>query len=99
MTSSIIGTARKAAGGPTEKCLGHMTKVPYTQPTRYRRELDIRRTCQIGHSTIAQGKRSSNPTTLIVRAPILQWPTVRRVRLRYTTALAKDAQVSLYFLS
>jgi hypothetical protein len=29
LSDNIIGTARKAAEGPTEKFLGHMTKVPY----------------------------------------------------------------------
>src|SRR5262249_11935998 len=28
LSDDIIGTARKAAGGPCEKLLGHMTKVP-----------------------------------------------------------------------
>jgi hypothetical protein len=29
VVDAIIGAARKAAGGPDRKLLGHMTKVPY----------------------------------------------------------------------
>jgi hypothetical protein len=41
LSDDIIGTARKAAGGPSERFLGPMTKV---SPKRYRHEFDIRQT-------------------------------------------------------
>lgn len=41
LSDDIIGTARKAAGGPSERSLGPMTKVP---PERCRHGFDMRQT-------------------------------------------------------
>ena len=65
LSDDIIGTARKAAGGPYRKLLGHMTKVP----KRYPDELDIRLTYQIGDFTIARTGRSLRPPRLSWSVP------------------------------